>query len=318
MGCLIEYEGILSLPLVVVAALLSTSFDVLSKPPLLAPEGGKCELIGTFSLITQGLLGVLCLSSLIAKRAYEYPMRRTWPVWMFDVSKQLIGALGVHVFNVLLSILKTRDDDGMMLRSGTNGPNPGDEVDDDPCDWYFLNIVLDCTIGVCVLYVVFKYVNLFCKNYLKMTNIESGEYGGDLNRPSFRAYFKQLAIYFISLMITKFILYGLVECFEQELIWLTHNIILIWLTPYPDEFEIFIVMFVVPIVMNCLQLILIDNFIQNQFTHNINEMLHDETDSVVAKEIEQIMSGQKRASHGSVDSQNPAFVRHKTYGSTDV
>ena len=43
--------------------------------------------------MTQAILGMLCLSSLLIKRFYEYPIRRTWPVWIFDVSKQLIGAL---------------------------------------------------------------------------------------------------------------------------------------------------------------------------------------------------------------------------------
>lgn len=229
---------------------------------------GKCELIGTFSLFTQAFLGFLCLSSLIVKRFYEYPLRRTWPVWSFDVSKQLIGALGVHIFNVLLSILKTSGNDFAL------DVNDDDDVSDDPCDWYFLNIVLDCTIGVYVLYLVFKAVNKVSRDYLHFTQIESGQYGPDPHKPSFRAFMKQLFVYFSSLMITKFILYGFVECFEAQLLWTTSHILLIWLDEYPDEFEIFVVMFVVPIFMNCLQLVLIDNFIQNQVMHNFNIRMH--------------------------------------------
>ena len=74
-------------------------------------------------------------------------------------------------------------------------------------------------------------------------------------------------------MITKIILYGLVECFETQLLWFTSHVLLIWLNEYPDEFEIFIVMFIVPIIMNCLQLILIDNFIRNQMWININKRM---------------------------------------------
>lgn len=301
MACIITFSNIAALPLVLLTIILSTSFDSLSKHSKPSDGDGKCELFGTFSLITQAILGFLCLSSLIAKRFYEYPIRRSWPVWFFDVSKQLIGALGVHIFNVLLSMGKSRDDD-------TNGffqllTNPGDEVDDDACDWYFLNIVLDCTIGVCILYFVFKYVNSFCQKRLKLTNIESGIYGDNPDHPSFRAYLKQLIIYCCCLLITKLLLYLFVEIFEQELLWITHNIILIWLLPYPDEFEIFIVMFIVPIVMNILQLILIDNFIQNQFTHDFNERLYDETDSVVAKEIENLMGLHKRM-NGDNDNTN--------------
>ena len=233
---------------------------------MLESGGGKCELVGTFSLVTQAVLGLLCLSSLLIKRFYEYPIRRTWPVWAFDVSKQLIGALGVHVFNVLLSIIKTLP--GMFTIFIRKNP-PEDE--DDPCDWYFLNIVFDCTIGVYILYLVFQGVNKVATKYLHITHIESGEYGPDPRRPSFRAYAKQLGIYFLSLMITKFILYGIVECFETQLLWITSHVLLVWLDEYPDEFEIFVVMFIVPIVLNCLQLILIDNFIQDQAIHRTNE-----------------------------------------------
>lgn len=274
MGCFSANNNIIALPLLLVAIITQNKH----KAPT-DDDSSKCELFGTFSLITQGILGFLCISSLIAKRFYEFPIRRPWLVWFFDVSKQLIGAFGVHVFNVMLSLAPKNDDDLKPIV-----PPPDEIIDDDPCDWYFLNIMLDCTIGVCILYFIFKYVNLFCKKYLKLTNIESGNYGDQT--PSIKAYLKQLAIYSVSLIITKLSLYLLVKCFEQELLWITHNIILIWFVPYPPEFEIFIVMFVVPIVMNILQLILIDNFIQNQSTLNINQRLFGESDSVVAKETQ--------------------------------
>ncbi|SGZ49673.1 CIC11C00000005000 [Sungouiella intermedia] len=77
-------------------------------------------------------------------------------------------------------------------------------------------------------------------------------------------------------MITKFVLYGFVECFETQLLWITSHILLAWLDEYPNEVEIFIVMFVVPVFMNCLQLILVDNFIQNQFVLETNSKLNRE------------------------------------------
>lgn len=285
----IDIKGI---PMFVLSAILPVSFAVKGVSRGTNEGDGKCELIGTFSLITQAFLGLLCLSSLIIKRSYEYPVRRTWPVWLFDVLKQLIGALGVHVFNVLLSIIKTTPDIGS---EGSDTPPP-DAGMDDPCDWYFLNIVLDCTIGVYILYLVFKAMNKVCTQYLHITQIESGQYGPDANNPSTRAFLKQLAVYFTSLMITKFLLYGIVECFETQLLWFTSHVLLIWLDVYPDEFEIFIVMFVVPIFMNCLQLILIDNFIQNQIWSSANRRVYvshhnlpGETDSVLRGEVQAIL-----------------------------
>lgn len=255
-----------------VLTFLATLLLLRSISPPTNEDDGKCELVGTFSLLTQAVLGVLCILSLIVKRFYEYPLRRTWQVWFFDVSKQVIGAMGVHVFNVLLSILKTLPD---------VVPNDSDCGEDctDPCAWYFLSIVLDCTIGVYVLYLLLSLVSKVCKNYFHFTQIDSGEYGPNPHKPSGKAFCKQLAIYFGSLMLTKLVLYGVVECFETELLWITVHILLAWLDEYPNEFEIFVVMFVVPIFMNCLQLILIDNFIQNQVVYLTNVKMHHEHDN---------------------------------------
>lgn len=260
--------------LVLAALLPLCAVDILSSHKIPNPDDGKCQLISTFSLITQASLGLLCLSCLIVKRFYEYPLRRTWPVWLFDVLKQLIGAMGLHVCNVFLSILKGQKQTNVFADDPTNGGGASDG--EDPCDWYFLNIVFDCTIGVFVLYIIFGYVNKFLKEKLHVTHIESGEYGPDPNKPSFRAYFKQLAVYFGSLMATKVVLYYFMELFADQLLWFTSHVLLVWLNEYPDEFEIFVVMFVVPIFMNCLQLILVDTIIQNQLLIQTNTRLHHE------------------------------------------
>lgn len=283
---------IANIPIVLLSLVLPISFNTSSKLPHKPDDGGKCELVGTFSLLTQAFLGLICLSSLILKRSYEHPLRRSWSVWSFDVLKQLIGALGVHVFNVFLSILKTRDTPQAY-------DTPDEVGSDDPCDWYFLSIMLDCTIGVYVLYLVFKGLNKICRDYFKMTLIESGKYGPDPNKPSTTSYLKQLSIYFTSLMITKFILYALVECFETELLWFTSHVILLWLDEYPDELEIFVVMFIVPIVMNCLQLILVDNIIQNQSFMQSNKkalMPHGHVEGVNKDEL-----GREIASYGTFE-----------------
>lgn len=262
MSCFFSIDEILNKVLYTIVLLFSHSDSILTNKFYNDPQedegDGKCELVGTFSLVTQAFLGLLCLSSLIIKRSYEFPVRRTWPVWFFDVSKQLLGALGIHVFNVMLSIFKSKDD------TDDTGTGITQEDDDDPCSWYFLNIVFDCTIGVYVLYLVFKALNKICKDWLHISNIKSGEYG-DPNRPSITAYFKQLTIYYISLIIAKFILVAVMMLFEDELLWFTSHILLVWLDDYPNEVEIFMVMFVVPIFMNCLQLVLVDNIIQNQY-----------------------------------------------------
>lgn len=268
-------------------------------------DGNKCQLIGTFSLMTQVVLGLLCLSSLLVKRFYEYPIRRPWSVWLFDVLKQIIGALGLHIFNVCLSILKTSD---MNIFSNFSATDDSSDIDEDPCDWYFLNIVFDCTIGVFIFYLVFKCMNNICKYQFHITNIESGQYGESTGKPSFKAFLKQLAVYFSSLMLTKLLIYAIMECFETQLLWISSHVLLVWLTPYPDEIEIFVVMFIVPIIMNCLQLILVDNIIQNPLINQMNTIVYTEgqvnilnnlstTDGAVGK----LIDGDRRASNTLVD-----------------
>ncbi|KAG7663767.1 uncharacterized protein J8A68_002714 [[Candida] subhashii] len=336
LGCKSKDTDIITILLSLFTTLLSTHTTIPSPSPTPSPpddDDGKCELIGTFSLITQAFLGLLCLSSLIVKRFYEYPIRRTWQVWSFDVSKQLIGAFGVHMFNVILSVVKTApdEDDGsgatrkLFVRLVSNGGNVGGGDDDstqDPCDWYFLSIVFDCTIGVYILYLVFKAFNKILRKHFHITQIESGEYGPDPNKPSFKAFFKQLGVYFISLMITKVILYGIVECFEQELLWITSHVLLVWLDQYPEEIEIFMVMFVVPIVMNCLQLVLIDNFIRNQLWSNTNKRIkiehpnfQDDTESVLRREIEEILHDEQdhvRKFYGELENGNISLITDTT------
>ncbi|OBA20097.1 hypothetical protein METBIDRAFT_33057 [Metschnikowia bicuspidata var. bicuspidata NRRL YB-4993] len=272
---------------VAVLSLFSYSLPTISTYTSLenSDSDGKCELVGTFSLLTQAFLGLLCLLSLIIKRFYENPVRRTWQVWFYDVSKQVVGSFGVHVFNLILSILKSLPSQ-VFSKSARGVCDESNECTGDPCDWYFLSIVLDCTIGVYILYLVLLFVSLLCKDYLGITQIESGEYGPDVHRPSFKAFLKQLALYFGSLMITKLALYGLVECFETQLLWITSHIILSWLDEYPNEFEIFVVMFVVPVFMNCLQLILVDNIIQKKEIHELNHKFDNERNSLVTSPMD--------------------------------
>ncbi|KAB5594582.1 Transmembrane protein [Ceratobasidium theobromae] len=64
----------------------------------------RCRLLGPTALIVQGLMGILVILSLIWKRNHESP-RRPWRIWIFDVSKQVVGQIFVHFSNVFISAL---------------------------------------------------------------------------------------------------------------------------------------------------------------------------------------------------------------------
>ncbi|GJJ07190.1 hypothetical protein Clacol_001390 [Clathrus columnatus] len=92
-------------------------------------DKGQCLLLGPTALIVQGLMGVLVIASLVIKRYREKPMR-PWRIWAFDVSKQVIGQAFVHGLNLLISDIVANISQG------------------NPCDSYFLNVLLDTTLGL--------------------------------------------------------------------------------------------------------------------------------------------------------------------------
>jgi hypothetical protein len=113
---------------------------------------GECRLLGSFAIFVQLGLGALALLSLVYKRWRERPQRPV-KVWFFDVSKQVVGSVLVHVANVFMSLLTSgkvsiKVDPGvvaagrmLLRRGGDDGayvPNP--------CSFYLLNLAIDVSI----------------------------------------------------------------------------------------------------------------------------------------------------------------------------
>ena len=148
-----------------------------------------------------------------------------------DTSKQAIAASIVHFTNILLAKLP---------QSVTAEQNP--------CVWYFLNLGLDCSIGVYILYVSLRLLNfLFAK--LKISGLQMGQYG---TPPKFLSWFKQLILFLLAWSLVKIIVV-LVLYFVP-----LFGIIGGWiLEPIKDDprAQIVFVMFIFPLTMNILQVI---------------------------------------------------------------
>jgi len=91
-----------------------------------------CQLMGPTALVVQALMGMGVIATLLYKRQREKPQRK-WRVWLFDISKQIIGQIVVHFSNIGIS-------DWISHISVKN-----------PCVTYFLNVLVDATIGMCAL-----------------------------------------------------------------------------------------------------------------------------------------------------------------------
>ncbi len=63
----------------------------------------ECKLLsGFFSYFLQSFLALLALGTLLYKRKIEKP-QRDFVTWGFDVTKQVVGSLLVHVWNIALA-----------------------------------------------------------------------------------------------------------------------------------------------------------------------------------------------------------------------
>ncbi|KAJ2959097.1 hypothetical protein NQZ79_g5388 [Umbelopsis isabellina] len=135
-------------------------------PDLLLPRApgdedtqAGCKLLDSFAIVIQLSLAAIAFSTLIIKRQRENP-QRPLRIWSLDVSKQVVGGIVIHSLNLLVSYI-----------SGTNESDPSN-----PCVWYFLNIFVDTTVGVGILWAIligFKRL----AHRLKLQGVDSGVYG---------------------------------------------------------------------------------------------------------------------------------------------
>ncbi|KAG0644875.1 vacuolar membrane protein-domain-containing protein [Tuber brumale] len=236
-------------------------------------ESGRCELLGSFALFVQAALGALALLSLVWKRARESP-QRPMLIWWFDVSKQVVGSVLVHVANILLSMLSsgtfsteptpkslgaTAPAFERLLRRQVEGDEP-DSYHPNPCSFYLLNLAIDTTIGIAILIYLLRLLHaLFLLSPIPFfrTGISSGDYG---EPPKWSYWGKQSIIYFMGLMGMKLVVWLIFALCP----WLGRlgDWMLAW-TEGDKRLQVFFVMFFFPLVMNAMQYYIIDSYIKN-------------------------------------------------------
>ncbi|CAD7966627.1 unnamed protein product [Amoebophrya sp. A120] len=101
---------------------------------MVAPEDAlqtSCTILpGFFGVFVQVVLGVCCFSTLIVKWRFEKPFPRPAVIFFRDSSKQFVGGAYMHALNMLAAYI--------FATKKSNG---------DECDWYWVNVVIDCTLG---------------------------------------------------------------------------------------------------------------------------------------------------------------------------
>ncbi|KAI9844722.1 MAG: hypothetical protein M1838_002061 [Thelocarpon superellum] len=224
---------------------------------------GECKLLGPFALFVQGGLGLLAMLSLVWKRHRERP-RRPLKVWAFDVSKQVVGSLLVHVANLLMSMLSAGQfsvHPKVAAATGRSDDSTHHVYQPNPCSFYLLNLAIDTTLGIPVLIFLLRITTKLCLLTpfgQPAESIQSGNYG---RPPKTWWWFKQSIIYFLGLLGMKICVYFIFALLP----WISRigDWALRW-TEGNEMIQVFFVMLLFPVIMNALQYYIIDSFIKDQ------------------------------------------------------
>jgi hypothetical protein len=222
---------------------------------------GCIVLPGLFGVFVQGLLFLCCVAVLVGKKLHE-GASRTWWDFGLDSSKQFLGAGWIHVLNLFFATLLER-----MTEDG------------DQCEWYWLNIMLDTTLGVAVEYVLLvafgRAATSLCPESAE--DFKSGEYRNADGGFDKVKYAKQLVVWLAIVSGMKLSMVLLMIVFGTPLQATAGFILSPFMTS--PELKLLAVMIVTPICMNALQFWITDNFIKKQDSKDKSRRFEDSADS---------------------------------------
>ena len=207
----------------------------------------KCEMFGGFGFLIQAILGAAAFSILIVKRYVEKP-RRPWKIWFYDVAKQIISSLVLHLFNLIISAVLSND-----------------ENDADACVWYFVTVVLDCTLGAFLSYIFMWLVDgIVSSSELEIlkTGLYYEEYmegNKKCYKLKWKKYGAQLGVWLVITLIVKLILLIMLKICKLFLV----NLGGFFLSPFSNaKVRLVMVMIIFPVILNALYFWVVDNILK--------------------------------------------------------
>ncbi|KAI8068469.1 vacuolar membrane protein-domain-containing protein [Gongronella butleri] len=243
----------------------STCFDAAGGPP--ADDEG-CKLLDGFAIVVQILLASSAFGVLVFKRYRERPQRPV-DIWALDVSKQFLGGAVVHAGNLLVSYLVGRPKHGAPSNL---------------CVWYLLNVFLDCTIGVGILWCWLRALQWVLETQLHITYVRSGKYGpGPLHR-RLKPWLKQTFIFILAEALMKTCVYTMLRLFP--VLFRIGNWALEW-TKGNYRYQVIFVMLIFPLLLNGMQFWIVDTIVKMTPVHPGTESLPSHHDSATAAAEEQ-------------------------------
>ncbi|OBZ81367.1 hypothetical protein A0J61_10583 [Choanephora cucurbitarum] len=222
------------------------------------PDDKGCKLLDSFAILVQIALVSSALITLFYKRSREHPQRPV-VVWALDVSKQFTGAAVIHFLNLAISYIAGRPRDG--------GPHTN------LCVWYFLNVAVDTTVGVAILWTWLHLINA-ALTQLGVKQLETGRYGSPPSRDMLKPWIKQTCVFVLAESLMKLCVYGmfrhlpfLFSLGEWALSWTDGNY----------RYQVIFVMLIFPLIMNIVQFWIVDTIVKVSPT-KITITIDDTTD----------------------------------------
>jgi len=203
----------------------------------------ECKVLSGFSgIAVQFLLFTVCLSSLLLKWWLEQP-RRKLPIFFLDGSKQILGAGVIHVLNLICA----------MTFNAVLAHSAADE-----CAWYWVNIMMDTTVGVGVCWMLLKATE-------RIFGYSSGYYGKETTgidwegQPDYGKWLKQIGMWFVIVSMMKMMVVCVMYTFAP--MWVSISVACTgWITN--PTVRLVFVMILTPVCMNMFQFWVTDSFLK--------------------------------------------------------
>lgn len=204
----------------------------------------ECKVLHDwFGLVIQGVLFAATMGSLLLKWKLEKPQRKFW-IFLLDSSKQIVGAGVIHCLNMAFAMLF-----GQLNHGGV-----------DECSWYWVNIMIDTTLGVLICYGLLKASE-------KLLGYDSGKYGKGSQtgidwetNPDYKTWGQQIAVWCVIVCLMK--------CIVVLIMWVG-VVFWAWLSgaathafSSDPKTRLILVMVITPLIMNFFQFWVTDSFLK--------------------------------------------------------
>ncbi|KAI9279773.1 vacuolar membrane protein-domain-containing protein [Sporodiniella umbellata] len=199
-------------------------------------DENSCQLLDGFAIAVQLTLCLTAILTLVYKRSREKPQRPI-EIWMLDVSKQFIGAGIIHFINIGISYA----------------------TESSLCVVYFLNVAMDTTLGVLILWCWMKVILAL----LKKARIPVETCCTlPIDKRTMLLWLQQLIVFLLAIVLSKICFYEILVLNEDWLCWLG-ELAISWTNSSP-KLQLLFVMLIFPVVMNAIQFWLTDTIIQQR------------------------------------------------------